>query len=475
MKTSTEKPTDSKTRKVKPLPVLLAGLTAKDHDKFSIVLENDPHPKSPTYSEEFRVAAAIIFHDSNGLEGQSFHIQDLSIDKIRQLCKNIGVTNVGSASKFQCRRAIAGHIDYLKALEAHGLAPTSQAARVTSTICRAVNVIFSSSYIEEFLKVNDRKVRMDHESRRTFKQFWIRAAFSHNDCVQGGGGDVQEGIGSDLSQSDVEPGDEDDRANLSQKNQVSYRTSTTLASLEEDCDDNTVNNKQVSTRDGNDEFAKLVFPAGDVHLATLEENPDINLMSVDQFSADAFRTKIDALFKIRRAMKDNMTKSGIHDSDPWNFVEASMGKTTTALTKVGVYYFYMRCEMVPGIDAQFVPFLDSSLKGSSCSLGDVSSLDMDSTPSMTSKRLKVEETLGEIANLSKKMMEYIQGMSTKREEHEQMKEEKEEKRLKKEEEKEQSRIQRDNEERRFAHRLELAKALGDTEMLRTLMEEENNK
>ncbi len=51
-----------------------------------------------------------------------------------------------------------------------------------------------------------------------------------------------------------------------------------------------------------------------------------------------------------------------------------MGKATTGLIKVAVYYFYMWCKMIPEIDARFMSFLDPSLKGSSCSIGEVSSL-----------------------------------------------------------------------------------------------------
>ncbi len=184
-------------RKVKPLP----ALSSNDYNKFLFVLENDPNPKSPTYSEEFCIAKNIIFCNANGTEDQIFSIQDLSIDQILLFCKRIGVVNVGSMNKFQCRRAIAGHIEYATVMDLHGLAPRSQASRITSSICRAVNVVLSSQYIDEFLKINDQKNRIDLESKTTFKQFWIRATCFHNDCIQWGGGDVIEAIDSD---SDLE-------------------------------------------------------------------------------------------------------------------------------------------------------------------------------------------------------------------------------------------------------------------------------
>ena len=63
-------------------------------------------------------------------------------------------------------------------------------------------------------------------------------------------------------------------------------------------------------------------------------------------------------------MKENMTASGTHDSDPWSFVEAAMhAAKKPSLTKLGVYYFYVQCEEHPDMDLQFQPFLDSTLLG----------------------------------------------------------------------------------------------------------------
>ncbi len=39
-----------------------------------------------------------------------------------------------------------------------------------------------------------------------------------------------------------------------------------------------------------------------------------------------------------------MQRSGSHDNDPWNYVDAAMGKSTTGLTNGAVYYIYVRCE-----------------------------------------------------------------------------------------------------------------------------------
>jgi hypothetical protein len=48
-------------------------------------------------------------------------------------------------------------------------------------------------------------------------------------------------------------------------------------------------------------------------------------------------------------MKENMTVSGTHDNEPWNFVESTMTKLP-GFTKISVYYFFKRCEVCDGID-----------------------------------------------------------------------------------------------------------------------------
>jgi hypothetical protein len=69
-------------------------------------------------------------------------------------------------------------------VEQSGITPTTVASRRTSTILRLlVNVIFSSQFIEDLLKVNDAKSRQDYETFRTYKDFWIRATIAHNSCV----------------------------------------------------------------------------------------------------------------------------------------------------------------------------------------------------------------------------------------------------------------------------------------------------
>jgi hypothetical protein len=67
--------------------------------------------------------------------------------------------------------------------------------------------------------------------------------------------------------------------------------------------------------------------------------------------------KIQHLFKIRRKMKENMTVSGTHDSDPWNLSECAMTGMTKGFTKIAVYYSYQRCETDKDVDSCIQPSL----------------------------------------------------------------------------------------------------------------------
>ena len=130
-------------------------------------------------------------------------------------------------------------------------------------------------------------------------------------------------------------------------------------------DDDNSNDDEIHDKNS-DPFLTLDIPDDDIHLEQLVEDQEINLSVVSQLTTDAFWNKITKLFKMRRVMKQNMTVSGTHDSDPWNFVESAMSsKGSSGITKILLYYFYMRCEEIPGIDASFQPFLDPAFVGDS--------------------------------------------------------------------------------------------------------------
>jgi hypothetical protein len=71
-----------------------------------------------------------------------------------------------------------------------------------------------------------------------------------------------------------------------------------------------------------------------------------------------------ALFKVRKVMQQNMTVSGEHDNDPYNFVEVAMKKVgKTRLSLLGCYYFFKLCDENPEVDTHHCMEMDNILKG----------------------------------------------------------------------------------------------------------------
>jgi hypothetical protein len=63
-----------------------------------------------------------------------------------------------------------------------------------------------------------------------------------------------------------------------------------------------------------------------------------------------------------------MQKSGEHDNEPFNYMQLAV-KDISSITVDAAYYFYMRCEEYPEIDAEFQSFMNPELKGSSEDFG----------------------------------------------------------------------------------------------------------
>ena len=117
-----------------------------------------------------------------------------------------------------------------------------------------------------------------------------------------------------------------------------------------------------------DEFATLIVSYDNPVLADLDTNEEVDLAQFEQMEMNAFQKKCLDLFKVCSIMKENMTKSGTHDSDPYNFVEVAM-RGFTGLTPISVFYFYKWCDEHPDIDLVFQPFMNDDLKGNSITLG----------------------------------------------------------------------------------------------------------
>jgi hypothetical protein len=126
----------------------------------------------------------------------------------------------------------------------------------------------------------------------------------------------------------------------------------------------------------------LVISPEDRHY---NEMMELDLHEFDMVTASVVRKKFNMLLKVRKVMRDNMTVSGEHDNDSYNFVDAAMKKTNcSGLTKIGCYYFFERCAAHPEVDVTFSDSMDMVLMlGGTNSPLDESSLGMHSTSANT--------------------------------------------------------------------------------------------
>jgi hypothetical protein len=96
-----------------------------------------------------------------------------------------------------------------------------------------------------------------------------------------------------------------------------------------------------------------------------DEVVDLDLEDFNLMTSAVIRKKFNQLMKVRCQVRVNMTTSGDHDSDAYNFMDIAMKKVkSNGLTKIGCYYFFVRCEGNPEIDVRFDDRMEISLMGS---------------------------------------------------------------------------------------------------------------
>ena len=140
-----------------------------------------------------------------------------------------------------------------------------------------------------------------------------------------------------------------------------------------------------------DDFATLIVSYNDPVLAELETNEEVDLAQFEQMEMNPVQKKCLDLFIVWSIIKENMMKSGTHDSDPYNFVEVAI-RGFMGLTPISVFYFYKQCDEHPDIDLVFQLFMNDALKGNSITLGTCDDDDMSpSTLASTSKTVLFDQ------------------------------------------------------------------------------------
>jgi hypothetical protein len=317
-------PQANKKRKTKDLPEGLAYLTEANFSSNVIArLETN----NTEMDGEVMVAFEVKLEE--GGDSATFELNNLTLDHLRKLCKNVGVKYVNKCTKFQCRKALWVLAEYQQGRESGALTTTSD--KTTNNIIRITNIIFSHEFLDSFLALNDIKTRADHERRNLPKDFWIDVAEAMN-------------------------GSEDD----------------------------------------DDIALGIIIPPEDSHF---EEINSLELWDFDIMTADAIKKKVVLLMKVRKVMQQNMTVSGEHDSDPYNFVEVAMKKIgKSGLTLLGCYYFFKLCDKNPEVDVSHSIQMDDILKGNT---DDDNNIDGSLKNKNDNQKKRAYAAMAEIADVTK--------------------------------------------------------------------------
>ena len=114
-----------------------------------------------------------------------------------------------------------------------------------------------------------------------------------------------------------------------------------------------------------DECSRLVTADNNAFLSALTTDKSINLSLVNQLKTQVVsKSKVLTLFKMKQTIQENMSVSGTYNHVVWDFVEGALQKRgSSSVTKIALYYFFMRCEQIPDINAHFQPFMDTCMIG----------------------------------------------------------------------------------------------------------------
>jgi hypothetical protein len=315
-------------RKTAELPNELLHLTA---DNFRGYIKCQREDDS-TLGTDVMVAHEVI--TSEGEDG-AIILDTLTLDQIRLLCRNIGVKHYQGYSKFKCKRAIYELIIFMEKKERCELEVDTIKDVMSSNIIRLTNVIFSSEYFDDFIKLNDRKSRDDFEAKKIPGNFWKEVTTSVNCCV------------------------EDDSCAVT-----------------------------------------TIMDKGDDHYDELDE---INLCLYDNMDVNTVKKTVKLLLKIRKTIQQMMTTSGEHSNDHYTFIDQAFKRVGGCknITKIGMYYFHLRCNQHKEVDESF------SLDMDECLLGNTDTTSVSSVSTNIEKKNQQKQMMSELNNDRKRVYSSI--------------------------------------------------------------------
>jgi hypothetical protein len=151
------------------------------------------------------------------------------------------------------------------------------------------------------------------------------------------------------------------------------------------------------------ELDELILPnkLGDEHISAAVEDDGVNPKDFLQQSWQSVAKTVYKFTKARKQVQTNMTISGTHDSDTWNFIEPCLKSCKVSINPIKVYYFVMHCKSRPEVDAVFNIFLEEGVQYESID----DPTEGESGSSSTGKNKTQKELLKQTSKIATAMVE----------------------------------------------------------------------
>jgi hypothetical protein len=274
----------------------------------SLICGSEPDPSNP--GNLLEVAQKIMLFNNVGVLYYSIVIDTLVTKDLRRLAKQFGIKNLGSRTKFEVRFALAEKKSISSRYNIKSLGNNNNSCGDnTKNIIRIINALFHPDNYETFICLNDRKTRLDFEVGvgSNNSNFWALLADYVNDA-----------------------------------------SNTNLDTFE--------------LIENNEEYNTYIEQA-----AYRGYTP----IGCSQQTGSSCRTIVEGIIKIRGTIISNMTKSGSHSNDSYEYTDVAIKRHNLVKTvsKFSAYYFFICCSIHPEMDSVLKRYLGNSVKADSSTNG----------------------------------------------------------------------------------------------------------
>jgi hypothetical protein len=160
-----------------------------------------------------------------------------------------------------------------------------------------------------------------------------------------------------------------------------------------------------------------VIDKEDLHYDEINE---INLCLYDNFNEVTLKKTVKLLFKIRKEIQNMMTTSGEHCNDHYEFCDAAIKRVSGSknITKIGLYYFHLRCNQHKEVDGMFSLEMDNSIRGNTdtTSISSISiekkNINKEFNNELNMERKRVYSSIVQMVATSDKMVKEMKATNT---------------------------------------------------------------